>query len=257
MTLVTHSGAKRVSLAEVLAVAVPAATRTWSPVGHGEVINTVSEQLPEFGLSVVNWEHALRRDGGQYFGVISVEGTDGMYEIPGVQLQIGVRNSINKSLAAGLVAGNKVFVCDNLAFSGEVALSRKHTSGIRHDLVDKTRAAFGKLLDLFGRQKKEIESFQATALPDGDRDRLITMALRSGVLPPSRFDKLEKQWKSTDPDSCGGVTDSTVWRWFNACTQVIKDSHPDVIAVRTGKLFDICRAYCRAPFYAQLHGLRA
>jgi len=47
---------------------------------------------------------------------------------------VGLRNSHDKTYPAGLVAGSKVFVCDNLCFSGEVRLSRKHTRHAVRDL---------------------------------------------------------------------------------------------------------------------------
>jgi len=42
-------------------------------------------------------------------------------------LVVGLRNSHDKSFPAGLVIGASVLVCDNLSFSGEVRLARKHT----------------------------------------------------------------------------------------------------------------------------------
>lgn len=50
------------------------------------------------------------------------------------QYVLGLRNSNNKRFAAGMVIGIAPFVCDNLAFSGEVKLARKHTVFIKRDL---------------------------------------------------------------------------------------------------------------------------
>ena len=50
------------------------------------------------------------------------------------QYVLGLRNSNNKRFAAGVVIGIAPFVCDNLAFSGEVKLARKHTVYIKRDL---------------------------------------------------------------------------------------------------------------------------
>jgi hypothetical protein len=50
------------------------------------------------------------------------------------QYVLGLRNSNNKRFAAGMVIGIAPFVCDNLAFSGEVKLARKHTVHIKRDL---------------------------------------------------------------------------------------------------------------------------
>src|SRR4051812_22884309 len=45
----------------------------------------------------------------------------------GVTLAVGIRNSFDKSLPLGFVAGNRVFVCDNLAFRSDLSVKRKHT----------------------------------------------------------------------------------------------------------------------------------
>src|ERR1041384_4160845 len=49
---------------------------------------------------------------------------------------LGVRNSYDRSLAVGLTLGSRVFCCDNLAFSGEVTMHRKHTLNVFRDLPD-------------------------------------------------------------------------------------------------------------------------
>ena len=47
---------------------------------------------------------------------------------------IGMRNSNDMKFPAGLVIGIAPFVCDNLCFSGEVEVNRKHTVFIKRDL---------------------------------------------------------------------------------------------------------------------------
>lgn len=47
---------------------------------------------------------------------------------------IGMRNSNDMKFPAGLVIGIAPFVCDNLCFSGEVEVKRKHTTNIKRDL---------------------------------------------------------------------------------------------------------------------------
>ena len=47
---------------------------------------------------------------------------------------IGMRNSNDMKFPAGLVLGIAPFVCDNLAFTGEVTVARKHTTNIKRDL---------------------------------------------------------------------------------------------------------------------------
>lgn len=244
MAMMLHSGGHRVDLTKVLEVKTPAATDTWDPMSHGDVIDLIHREIPNYGMEVINWEHALRNNGKQYFGIVSVRDTQNRdLEVSGTGLQIGIRNSINKTLAAALVAGSKVFVCDNLAFSGEVALSRKHTAGIRSDIHSKIGNAFQKLLGLFGKQKQQIELFKTMEISDMEKDRLITLVMRNKVLPPSRFERLEKQFKSDDPTACGGIKEPTMWRFMNGVTQVLKNDHPDAIVDRTGRLFEMCNKF--------------
>jgi hypothetical protein len=248
MSMCVHAGGRYTTLDEVTAVIPPPSTRSWDPMPHSEVIDLIQNEIPKVGLQIVGFQHALRDrkeiKGSQYFGLLSVRDVMNRgLESPDMELQIGIRNSVDKSLAAALVAGTKVFVCDNLAFSGEVALNRKHTSNIRRDISDKVKSAFVKLLNLFGSQKEQIDGFKVREITDADRDRLTTLVMRNGIMPPSRFKKLEEQFASDDPAACGGIQEPTLWRFMNAVTQVLKKDHPDVLVPRTGKLFELCRSY--------------
>jgi hypothetical protein len=51
------------------------------------------------------------------FGVLDLE-----TQIEGCRFSIGIRNSHDKSLRLGLTVGLRVFVCSNMAFSGEYTL---------------------------------------------------------------------------------------------------------------------------------------
>jgi len=59
---------------------------------------------------------------------------------------LGIRNSHDKTFPASLVDGALVFVCDNLSFSGEIRVTRKHTRFIRRDLVTLVQGPIGKLM---------------------------------------------------------------------------------------------------------------
>ena len=58
-------------------------------------------------------------------------------------LVIGLRNSHDKSFPASIALGSGVFVCDNLAFSAEVTIARRHTRFIERDLPRVVHTAVG------------------------------------------------------------------------------------------------------------------
>ena len=81
-------------------------------------------------MTVVNQAHGLWGDGARYFGLLEVHNgsTDRDYG-----LVVGLRNSHDKSFPAAIALGAAVFCCDNLSFSSEVTLARRHTRYIERD----------------------------------------------------------------------------------------------------------------------------
>src|SRR5206468_11736825 len=68
---------------------------------------------------------AVQRDGARLFAVLdlSIESSEESCAA------MGIRTANDRSMALEIAVGVKVFVCDNLAFSGDlIALRRKHTA---------------------------------------------------------------------------------------------------------------------------------
>ena len=131
MNLLLHCGAHHVERDDVRTAKTPDRTDTWVPIGHGRLLNMVRDTLVGNGLTVVEEAHALTRDGQRYFGLLHVQNGNPSDKYG---LVVGVRNSHDKSFSAGLALGAAVFCCDNLSFSSEVVLARKHTVFIERDL---------------------------------------------------------------------------------------------------------------------------
>src|SRR5437763_654904 len=132
-SLILHAGGWTADLNALAAVPLPPSTDSYVPVPYIRLLEEVKLQLPRFGLAVSREEYGLAREGQQMFGVLSCRNgrPDADY-----CLAIGLRSSYDCSLSVGLVAGSRVFCCDNLAFSGEVQAARKHTVNVLRDLPD-------------------------------------------------------------------------------------------------------------------------
>jgi hypothetical protein len=129
--LVLHCGATAVSRVEVARVSTPRPTETWTPIPHVSLIEEVEGALRSTGLKIGQQVHSLNQDGARYFGLTEVHGS---HDPGDCSLVLRLRNSHDKTFPVGLVAGASVFVCDNLSFSGEVRLTRKHTVHLQRDL---------------------------------------------------------------------------------------------------------------------------
>ena len=232
--LCLHAGAFEVPRKALVTVPTPAPTETWRPIPHEAFVRQVEWELPRYGLDVVNAAYALTHDGGRFFGLLQV--TRNGLENPDYSLVVGLRNSHDKTLTAGLVAGSQVFVCDNLAFSGEVSVSRKHTSFIMMDLPGLISNAVGRLLGLFQTQDERVRRYQATGLSDADAHDLTIRALDKGVICASRIPDVLREWR--EPRHAA-FEPRTAWSWFNAVTETLKGSL-HVLPKRSQALYRLC-----------------
>ena len=237
--LILHCGAAEVPRKALAAVPTPAPTETWRPIPHEEYVRQVEWELPRYGLDVVHEAHALTHDGTRYFGLVQVQNGCNSPEYSWV---LGLRNSHDKTLTAGLVAGAQVFVCDNLAFSGEVSVSRKHTSYILEDLPGLIGNALGRLLLMFKSQDQRVERYRTTRLNDADAHDLTIKALDSGVVCASKIPELLKEWREPRYRE---FEPRTVWSYFNATTEVLKGAL-HLLPKRSQALYRLCDEYAAA-----------
>jgi hypothetical protein len=102
---------------------------------------------------------------------------------------VGIRNAMDKSMCIGLMAGTRVFVCDNLAFSSDgVVIKRKHTGRLTTaELVFLMDGAIIKLQGYLGEFQEWHEDLHNYELNKYVLREMIFAAMHDRVLPPSKF----------------------------------------------------------------------
>lgn len=161
-SLVAHCGARKVTRAELKEIQIPEATRTHQPLSHLEIVEVLEEALSFRFLKVVRDEYAVSADGMKMFGVMDLNS-----EFEGGRFSIGLRNSNDKSMRLALTAGYRVFVCDNMAFSGDFTpLLQKHTRNL--ELRDSISVAVDRIQRGFDPLKERIGSMHEKYLTDND-----------------------------------------------------------------------------------------
>src|SRR5713226_654707 len=84
---------------------------------------------------------------------------------------IGIRNSHDKSLRLGLTAGMRVFVCSNIAFSGEFTpVLAKHTRSF--NLIDTLAVGVDRIERSFEPMRRQVEDWRQAQITD-ERAKLI------------------------------------------------------------------------------------
>ena len=229
--MLLHCGATTVSRDLVFETPTPSSTETWYPLAHRDLIHEVEEQLEGAGFLLEAESHALSHEGNRYFGVFEVSFPD--RTVSDYHWIVGLRNSHDKTFPAGLVAGTHVLCCDNLAFTGEVTISRKHTRHAVRDLRHLTSRAVGQLGDRFRGLDKRIEAYRTRSIANPLAHDLIVKAIDCRAITPIQVPQVLQEWRKPSHDE---FTPRNAWSLFNAFTEAQKGLNPHAIVARSQAL---------------------
>lgn len=240
--LILHCGARAVDRNVLATVPCPAATESWHPIAHIRLVQEVEKALTASQMRIVNESFGITEDGGRMFGLMQVANCT---ELQDYAYVIGLRGSLNKSLASGVAVGSSVFVCDNLAFSSEIVFRRKYTRQIEQDFPLMVATAIGQLGQRWNRQSKRIETYKKTAI--GNKDAAYLLAEIAGdVFPWQKFGDIYGEFKAPRHPE---FVKETVWALFNAVTESLKPNATSkasglwTMPARTGRLHKVCDDY--------------
>jgi hypothetical protein len=223
------SGLSKIGRAELAQIAVPEGTSTHKPVPHHTIVEELVETLSFRHIGVVQEEYAVSPDGMKVFGVLDLE-----TQMEGCRFSIGFRNSHDKSLRLGLTAGLRVFVCSNMAFSGDFTpVLAKHTKSF--NLIDTLSVGVDRIQRNFEPMQRQVESWRQTQISDAQAKLIFYSAFvdgkldaPKGLLPDVRRHYFEPQYPEFSP--------RTMWSLSNAFTSTFKKLDPVPQFKATAKL---------------------
>ncbi len=223
MSLLVHKGGRIVTRDDLALVPVPEATDSYVPVPHNHLADTLSiigrDILKGFTLSTE--QYALAREGQQMFGVLAFR-TDHSE----LGLSIGFRNSYDKSMAIGIAIGASVFVCDNLALTGDITIMRKHTANVWTSLEDIAISTLYRSQQNFRKIVADSEVLRGRMFDNSEALKMIGLLFGHGILTPRQLPVVKKEWLTPSHDD---FRPRTMWSFYNACTEALKSCPPLVI----------------------------
>ena len=219
----------KIGRTELAQIPVPEATRTHRPVPHHEIVEALVETLSFRHIGVVNEEYALSPDGMKMFGILDLE-----TQMEVCRFSIGIRNSHDKSLRLGLTVGLRVFVCSNMAFSGDFTpVLAKHSKSF--NLIDTLSVGVDRIQRNFEPMQRQVESWRQTQITDAEAKLIFYSAFvdgnldaPKGLLPEVHRHYFEPQYPEFSP--------RTIWSLSNAFTSAFKELDPIPQFKATAKL---------------------
>ncbi len=218
-----------VDMKELTKIETPKATKSWNPVPHDFLVNSVLEQIekmegwklasdPEIGLS---------HGGARCFFLMNLlaEGSDHC-------LSIGGRNAHDKEFALALFGGASVFICSNLQAFGEYDMKTKHTSQVFDRLPDFINNNLNniKIDGLVNDERidfyKDYEIESDTIIHD-----CVIKSIDKGVIPTQSIPRVLNEWRTPRHEE---FSPRTMWSLNNCYTEVFKEyKNPEQVNSRS------------------------
>jgi hypothetical protein len=226
-----HCGAAAISRNDLAAMPLPAPRGPRHVIRpYVEDVELVEHALADYGLAVNDEAFGVTHDGGRFFGVLECSPIEGEYLGKDYGLLVGLRGSYDQSIARGLAVGSRVFVCDNLAFSGEVSILTRQTTRIGDRLPSMLRDAVARIPAMAEHQQVRFEAYRNTALTPRQGDAMVIELLRKGVVNTSQIGRVIAEWdEPSHPEHA--EQGHSIWRMHNAVTEAIKPANRDRLAI--------------------------
>lgn len=215
--LVLHTGAETATWDQVEAIPTPEPTKSWKPIAHAQLVEDVMTTLERTGLQVKESAFATYQGGARFFGLLGLdcEGGGGDY-----QLVVGLRNSHDRSFPVGMTVGSRVFVCDNLAFSSEIQVVRRHTRYLMDDLPRLISTAVGSISASADVQQQRFDHYKQVELSDLQVHDILVQSLDVQAIRTTWLPKVLEQWRKPEHEEFAERHDA--WRLWNGYTEVLK-----------------------------------
>lgn len=249
--LVAHVDTEYVDEEIVKAILEPPFTKTWHPIAHSKVINALEFACNDAGIGITSRCYSVNKNGHRMFGVWDLD-----HHTNGSCYSLGFRNSTDKSMVVGVVGGFRIFVCDNLALSGEYLQFHKHTSGLDRERLFKMsqNALTGAWVDMerFEGWINDLKNFE---VPYNDFKMIMYELIKNQVFPASSFQRFhnafeeERGAKLVSFDFSGKLVKkyyekgSDLYTVHGACTRLMRGASLFNIADRNRKLIEVCDDY--------------
>lgn len=221
--ILMHRGGELVTKDQLDLIPLPEPTDSYMPVSHYDLADKflmISQDILR-DYTLVGENYGIARQGNQFFAVLKFQ-----REKSEIGLSIAFRNSYDRSMAIGLAIGASVFVCDNLALSGEIVVMKKHTKNVWTELEEKAIATIYKSQNNYEQLIGDADVFKSLAMDNDDAFRAMGLLFGNNIISPRQLTVLKEEWLKPSHQE---FEPRNLWSLYNAATESLKSSPPVTI----------------------------
>lgn len=201
---------------ELIRLPEPKSSGRHYPIPHATLLAHVEQRMSELSLPIEKVELGVSHNAAKFFGILTTSKL-GDYGA----LQIGLRNSHDKTFCASLAFGSSVMVCDNMCFDGEHVLRRRNTRFADRDLPYLVNSVMTNFSKFAGAIAAKHSTYRATQIEDDTARALLCRMAENGGLPYSGLKTALSEWhEPRHPEFL--ENGKSVWRCLQAATESVK-----------------------------------
>lgn len=219
-TLIAHAGTYKVLEDAVRAAIAPEPTASWNPISHGVLLDLVLDVMKEFKLLIRQKEFAMSHGSERMFATMTLESESKEYA-----LALGIRNSTNKTMPAGICCGSRVFVCDNMAFSSAIVFGRRHTTHIMDDLRNHIKSAVQRFIGAQIVQDRIYKAMKDITVSMPESSEFLVTLVEEQIIPKNGLYIVRKEFKTPRYKEFQG---NSLWSFYNALTTYCRHERGEV-----------------------------
>lgn len=226
----TNLVGNRVSREEIYSLATPPGSRTHIPIPHSDLLHLMDQELYSQGIEIVADEHVLDQNGDRYFGMFALKSLDDL-----THCFVGVINAHDKSIAAKIIIGERVFICSNKTYFGQIKLSNKHTMNISNRLPRLVEDGVSRALKIASVQQERVNKYRSTRITNDKAENLIIDLWRQNAIPSAAISKIVAQFENPKFPEVFLKDGHTLFTLQNATTEIIREKSFNNLMTNIGR----------------------
>lgn len=218
--MMLHRGGFEVKRQELDLVPLPEETDSYTPVSHyhlADKLLTISQDILT-DYTLIGEKYALARQGQQMFAFLQFKNSE-----TDMGLALGFRNSYDRSMSVGLAVGASVFVCDNLALTGDIAIMKKHTKNVWATLEDLAISTVYKSQKNFQQLVCDADRMKGFPLTNEGAFGLMGVMFGKEIISPRQISVALSDWNRPYHEE---FKPRNLWSLYNCFTEALKTSPP-------------------------------
>ncbi len=196
------------------------AGRVWKGIPHGDLVDTLTRDMDGRGWNIGESRFSVNKDGADLVGAFDL--TIPNVDSPeGTQFALGLRSDNARHHALRLYVGATVTICSNGMATGQIVLTRRHTSRFR--LVEAVEYALDDYMMAARSMGSVVDGWKECELSQPRYEHILLEAGREGYIAWSKLGDVDREYRKPRFAEIGT---GTSWALLNAFTWVLKGTSP-------------------------------